>query len=119
MKILRELLIIISIFLLGEFVSKTLIIPIPGNILGMIILLVLLISKVIKLSQIETIAKFFLNHLAFFFIPAGVGLLTSFDVLKETWGRILFICIITTIIMIAVTGTLVQLLLTKNKTYRS
>ncbi|GFP75118.1 CidA/LrgA family protein [Clostridium sp. YIM B02505] len=109
MKLFRELLIILVIFFIGEFISKTFNLPIPGNIIGMLLLLVLLLTKVIKLSYIETISNFFLDHLSFFFIPAGVGLLTSMDVLKSSWGRILIVCILSTIIMIAVTGFVIQL----------
>ncbi|WP_160673452.1 CidA/LrgA family protein [Clostridium sp. C8-1-8] len=116
MKLFRELLLILVIFFIGEFISKTLSLPIPGNIVGMILLLVLLLTKVIKLSYVETVANFFLDHLSFFFIPAGVGLLTSMDVLKSAWGRILLVCIISTIIMIAVTGFVIQLMTKLMKT---
>lgn len=114
MKIFREALIILSIYLLGEVISKGLGLPVPGNIIGMIILLVLLCSNIIKLEKVETISSFFLDHLAFFFIPAGVGLITSFDIIKSSLIEILFICIITTSIVIAVTGLIVQFLVKRN-----
>lgn len=114
MKIFREALIILSIYLLGEIISKGLTLPVPGNIIGMIILLILLCSNVIKLEKVETISSFFLDHLAFFFIPAGVGLLTSFDIIKSSLIQILLICIISTSIIIAVTGLIVQFLVKKS-----
>ena len=108
MKLFRESIIIIGIYLLGQVVSNVLSLPVPGNILGMLILLVLLFTKVIKLEQIETISNFFLDHLAFFFIPAGVGLMNSAGIIKDSWLRLIFVCIITTIIIIATTGITVQ-----------
>jgi len=108
MKIFREGIIILGIYLIAEFISKFFELPIPGNILGMLILLVLLFTKVIKLEQIETISNFFLNHLAFFFIPASVGLMSSAGIIKDSWLRIILVCVITTIIVIVTTGVTVQ-----------
>lgn len=115
MKILQESIIILSIYLIGEIISKALSLPIPGNILGMLILLLLLCTKVIKIDQIESISNFFLDHLAFFFIPAGVGLLTSFNLIKDSLLSILIICIITTSIVLVVTGKVVELVININK----
>lgn len=115
MKIFREALIILSIYLLGELISKGFDLLVPGNIIGMIILLILLCTNIIKIEKIETISSFFLNHLSFFFIPSGVGLLTSFDIIKSNLIQILFICIVGTSIIIIVTGLTVQFLV-NNKT---
>lgn len=114
MKLFREAIIILGIYLLGEFISEVLSLPIPGNILGMIILLFLLCTKIIKLEQIETIANFLLDHLAFFFIPAGVALMTSVDIIKDSWLKLIVVCIATTIIVIASTGLIVQYITRKN-----
>lgn len=108
MKLFREAIIIFGIYLVGELLSGTLGLPIPGNILGMIILFILLCTKVIKLEQIENISKFLLDHLAFFFIPAGVGLMSSFGIIKDTWLKLIIVCVVTTIIVIASTGLIVQ-----------
>ncbi|WP_300384064.1 CidA/LrgA family protein [Clostridium sp.] len=111
MKILRESIIILSIYLIGEIISKSFSIPIPGNILGMLILLLLLFTKVIKVEKIESISNFFLDHLAFFFIPAGVGLLTSFNLIKDSLLIILIICMISTAIVLVVTGKVVEVIM--------
>lgn len=114
MKIFRESIIILCIYLIGEIISKGFNLPVPGNIIAMILLLILLCTNVIKVEKIETISSFFLDHLAFFFIPAGVGLLTSFDIIKSSLIEILLICIITTVIVIVVTGHIVQFLVKHN-----
>lgn len=108
MKLLRELLIILIIYFLGELLAYTFNLPIPGNILGMIILLILLSTKIIKVESIEKVSNFFLDHLAFFFIPAGVGLLTSISYIKDVWIQFLLVCLISTIIVIVFTGLIVQ-----------
>jgi len=108
LKLFREALIILGIYLLGELLSKSLNLPIPGNILGMIILFILLCTKVIKVDNISTVTSFLLDHLSFFFIPAGVGLMASIGIIKSTWWQLLVVCISTTVIIIGVTGMIVQ-----------
>ena len=108
MKIFREFIIILILYFIGDFISKTLNIPIPGNILAMILLFLCLCTGVIKLEKVQDISSFFLDHLAFFFIPAGVGLINSFDSIKSSALQIIIICIITTIIVMSVTGIIVQ-----------
>lgn len=108
MKLFREALIILGIYLLGELLSSALHLPIPGNILGMIILFVLLCTKIIKVDDISNVTSFLLDHLSFFFIPAGVGLMTSMEIIKSTWWQLLIVCISTTVIIIGSTGVIVQ-----------
>ncbi len=108
MKIFREAIIILGIYLIGELISKGFSLPLPGNIIGMIILLVLLCTKVIKVEKVENISAFFLDHLSFFFIPAGVGLISSFSSIKNSLINILLLCLITTAIVIIATGIIVQ-----------
>mgnify|MGYP004443840639 CR=1 FL=1 len=116
MKIFREAIIILGIYLVGELISKGFALPLPGNIIGMIILLVLLCTKVIKVENVESISSFFLDHLSFFFIPAGVGLISSFSSIKDSLIYILLLCLITTAIVIVSTGTIVQYIIkTKEK----
>ena len=113
MKIFREFILILIIYFLGEIISKTLNIPIPGNIIGMILLFLCLWIGIIKVEKVDNIANFFLDHLAFFFIPAGVGLMNSFADIKSSALKILIICIVTTIIVMAVTGLTVQFIINK------
>lgn len=108
MKLFRQSIIIIGIYLLCEFISKAFNLPIPGNILGMLLLLFLLITRIIKVEDIDTITNFFLDHLAFFFIPAGVGLLSSILLIKDIWFKVTVVCFFTTLLVIIVTGRVVQ-----------
>lgn len=115
MKLFREALIVLGIYLIGEILSSTLSLPIPGNILGMVILFVLLCTKTIKVDQISNVTNFLLDHLAFFFIPAGVGLMSSIGIIKATWLQLIIVCIITTAVIIAVTGITVQFVAERKK----
>ena len=104
-----------GIYLLGVLITDITGVPIPGNVIGMVILFLLLYLKVIKVEQISTISNFFLEHLAFFFIPAGVGLISSFSVIKNIWLQLLIVCFVTTAITMICTGLVVQKIANKKE----
>lgn len=110
MRPLLQLAIILFICLAGEILHRVVGIPLPGNILGMILLFILLCLKIVRLEHVEGVATFFLKNLAFFFLPAGVGLLTVVDSLHGQIAAIFLICMGTTAATIAITGHSVQLL---------
>lgn len=110
MKYLRQLAIILVICFLGEVLNRLFNVPIPGNVIGMVLLLIALLTGIIKLESIENVTDFLLKHLAFFFVPAGIGVISSFDIIKSSLIPMLIVIILSTIIVIAVTGITVQLL---------
>jgi len=56
-------------------------VPLPGSLIGMLLLLALLLTGVIQLNWIESGATQLVRHLAFFFVPIAVGLLDYADLL--------------------------------------
>ncbi|WP_408955213.1 CidA/LrgA family protein [Natroniella sp. ANB-PHB2] len=110
MILLRQILIIITISSLGEFISDFFSLSVPGNVVGMIILLISLMSGILKLEMIDKVSDFLLTHLAFFFIPAGVNLISSLDVMQGQFIPILAVFSISTTLVIASTGTTIQAL---------
>ncbi|MCY6960221.1 CidA/LrgA family protein [Clostridium brassicae] len=115
MKLLRQTLIILSIYFLGNLLQNLLHLAIPGSVLGMVILLICLCTGVIKLEMIEEISNFLLDHLAFFFIPAGVGLISYFSILKDNWVSILIISLLSTILVMSFTGSTIQWMIRRKK----
>ncbi|MCF0221976.1 MAG: CidA/LrgA family protein [Fibrobacter sp.] len=108
MRIPLQIAVIFAICLSGEFLNRVAGIPIPGNILGMIILLILLCSKIIKPEQISSVSGFFLNHLALFFLPPSIAIMTVGDDILSQWPTLLILCIVLTLITMAVTGLTTQ-----------
>lgn len=115
MKILRQMGIIFGILFGSHILQKSLGLPIPSTVIGMIALLIGLLSGVIKLEMIDEVSKFLLDHLIFFFIPAGVGIMTSVDMIRDKWLSILIVIVLSTIITMVVTGLTVQVLAKKSK----
>lgn len=114
MKVVRELGVVMAILYLAHVIQVAFSLPIPSTVLGMIILLIALLSGLVKIDMIENIAPFSMEYLTFLFIPGGVGLISSLDLIADTWLQILILIILTTVIVIAVTGLTVQLLDKKN-----
>ncbi|WP_407356299.1 CidA/LrgA family protein [Methanolobus sp. WCC5] len=111
MKYIIQFLIILAICFTGELFHTYFHLPVPGNILGMLLLLLFLLTGVIKLSMIEDVSNFMLKHLSFFFIPAAVGLITCFTILEGKWTVLMLISVVSTFIIAVVTGATVQLLM--------
>lgn len=108
MKILRQMGIISGILFVGYLIEKMINTPIPGTVLGMIILLLLLVTGIIRLEMIEDVSQFLLDHLTLLFLPAGVGLISQLTIIKAKWFPMLIIIIISTALAITVTGLTIQ-----------
>ena len=104
MKYLYQLTIILVICLIGQFVAELLPFPFPGSVMGLIILLILLLTKLLKPHSIKEVSEYFLNNMAFFFVPSCVALIEQYTNIKGHVLTIFFICIITTIITFAATA---------------
>lgn len=115
MKLVRQLFIILLILFIGELIHNLFVLSIPGNVIGMLILVLCLCTKIIKLEWIEEVSNFLLNHLALFFLPAGVSLISCLKILNGKWIPLLCICLISTVIVITVTGFSVQILINLQK----
>lgn len=106
---LKQFSIILSIYFLGELIQKALGLPVPGNVMGMLILFFSLYTGVIKLNMIDKVSDFLLENMAFFFLPAGASLITCFALLEGKMTDILAVSLISTFIIMAVTGLTVEL----------
>lgn len=108
---LFEVLLLAIICFLGEAVHCLLHTTLPGNIIGMLLLLFCLCFKLIKLEWIKELSNLLLRNLALFFIPAGVGILACYHLIKGNIGEIVLVIVLSTVIVLAVTGWTVQLIL--------
>ncbi len=85
-------------------------IPLPGSVLGMIILFTLLSTGIIKEQWLTAAVNPLLKHLSFFFIPIAVELMNWGDLFVKK-GVLLFLpLVISTLVALLVTGGIVQFL---------
>ena len=115
MTIFNQLGIILGIWAVGELISSLLsnIITMPGTIIGMIILFLLLQFKIMKEETIKDVADFLLGNMAIFFVPAGVSLINSLGLITENMLVLLLSGTVATIIIMIVTGKIVEIMINK------
>ena len=111
MRIPLQLAIIFAICLAGEFLNRIVGIPLPGNIIGMVLLLILLCLKIVKLEHISTVSTVFLKYLPLFFLPPSIAIMAVGDDILSRWPLLLTMCIAFTVITMAVTGISTQFLI--------
>ena len=93
---------------LGELVVMATGIPVPSSIIGMLLLAAGLKAGVVKLSQVEKMANFLVHNLGFFFVPAGIGLMSCFGIIRGGLLPIIGASVVSTVIIIVVTGRVHQ-----------
>ena len=71
------------------------------------------------MSQVEEVGTWLTDNMAILFVPAGVGLMTNFDVLAESWLQLLIIMFVTTLAMMVFVGKIVQTLMPKDSVVES
>ncbi len=115
MRIPLQLAIIFAICVAGEVLHRIVGVPLPGNIIGMVILLILLCTKAIKPEHISGVSGFFLKYLALFFLPPSIAIMAVDDDVLSKWPLLLFLCIVLTIITIAMGGRVTQFLVRRQE----
>ncbi|MBX4261387.1 CidA/LrgA family protein [Clostridium estertheticum] len=110
MRYLRQLMIVLIPYVLGTVLQLTLKLPIPGSVIGLILLFLGLPIGIVKIEMIEELCEFLLSNMSFLFIPAGVGLMTAFGVLKGKWIPFMVIVIFSTCVVWIVTALVVKTL---------
>ena len=115
MHVFAQIAVLLLVCLAAEGIAAVLPFTFPSSVLGMLILLGLLLTKVLKPKQLEETSGFFLNNMTFFFIPTCVGILKYTDVLFSNFWAVVLISILTTPLVFFVTGHVVQLTMKKRK----
>ena len=108
MKYLKQFLIILAISFVGEALKYFLPLPIPASIYGMVLLFILLLTGVVKLDDVQDVGKFLIEIMPVMFIPAGVGLMASWGVLKPMLIPVVIILVISLILVMGISGRITQ-----------
>ena len=95
--------------LAGEIIARLARLPVPGPVIGMVILFCGLLVRRRLPGGLETSGGFLLRILPLLFVPAGVGIVTQFDVLARSWAAFAGAIVVGTALTIAVTGVVMQL----------
>lgn len=100
----RQCFILFGCLAFGELIVRVTGVKLPASIIGMLTLTLLLKLKIVKLEWVRGLTDFLIANLGFFFVPPGVALMLYFDVIKMEILPIALATLLSTIIVLLVTG---------------
>ena len=97
----------------GELAANVGGIPIPGPVLGMLLLLAGLVWRERYARrgpdpELKAVANGLLGNLSLLFVPAGVGVMAQLDVLAKSWLPLTVAIVVSTFLGLVVTGWVMQ-----------
>lgn len=104
--------------LMGEGIVRLSGWPMPGPVLGMLLLLLWLALRKRSPRDLDTTTDGLLKYLALLFVPAGVGVMVYFDALGETWWKLAVTLLASAVVTLVVTGLTMQWMLRRGKRER-
>jgi possible murein hydrolase regulator lrgA len=96
--------------------NKLLPLPVPAGVYGLIFMLIFLMQGIIPLNAVEQAGNFMLETMSIMFLPAAVGIMTVTKLLMPVLVPYLVIIVLSTIIVMAVTGLVSQRILKVTET---
>ena len=106
---IRQCAILFGCLALGELVVYLTGVKLPSSIIGMLLLTLFLKLKWIKLEWVQGLCNFLVANLGFFFVPPGVALMLYFDIIQAHFWPILIASVVSTLLVLIVTGWVHQL----------
>lgn len=115
MKYLRQFLWILLFSFLGEVLKALLPLPVPASIYGLVLLFAALELGILKLSAVQETGKFLIEIMPVLFVPAGAGLIDSWDALRPICVPVVVIMIVSTVVVMVISGRVTQLVIRRGQ----
>ncbi len=110
MRFYKGLAIIMGFLFVGEAVEKLLKIPVPGNVIGMLLLTGALLSGFVKLEDVEEVGTFLIRNMSIMFIPPGAGIIVYWGLVKTQLVPIAVALVVSFAVTIVFTAKTVEIL---------
>jgi putative effector of murein hydrolase LrgA (UPF0299 family) len=94
--------------LVGEVSARLLQLPIPGPVLGMLLLFISLLVRDSLAETIEPATNALLSHLSLLFVPAGVGVMVHWGRIGNDWLPISVALVLSTLLTLGLTALFMQ-----------
>ncbi|MHC8291956.1 MULTISPECIES: CidA/LrgA family protein [Pseudomonas] len=108
-RLAAELAVLLAIYLLGCQMAVWFAWPIPGGVIGMVLLLLAFALGVVKPAALQMGAGLLMAEMLLFFIPALMSLLDYGGLLRSDGWRILLVIGVSTLMVMLVTAFTVEL----------
>ena len=114
MKYIRQFGIILAVSFIGETLNAVIPLPVPASIYGIVIMFICLKTGIIPVESVRETSMFLIEIMPLMFIPAAVGLVTSWDMMKSSLVPYIVITVVSTVAVMAVSGIVTQMII-RNK----
>ncbi|MEI0697821.1 CidA/LrgA family protein [Brachyspira intermedia] len=104
MKLIKQFAVIFSIYSISDILSKTFKLPIPGNVIGMMLLFILLLTGIVKESHIDEASELLIANMSLLFIPGTLAIIDEYQYIKDEIIPFVAICIFMAVIIMISTG---------------
>ncbi len=115
MKYIRQFLWILLFSFAGELLKFVIPLPVPASIYGLLLLLLALVTGILRLESVKETSKFLIEIMPLMFIPAAVGLLESWEALSGILIQVLTATVVSTVLVMGVSGKVTQALIRKKQ----
>lgn len=105
---LDTLLTLLIFQIMGEGLVHVLSLPIPGPVIGMLLLLCYLIMRKGLAERLAPTTNQLLAHMALLFVPAGVGISVHLHRIANEWLAIAVSLVVSTVLSIVVTAVVIR-----------
>ena len=92
----------------GEMMRAVTGLPVPGPVIGMVLLLIALLAKLPVPAGIHATSRKFLAYLGLLFVPAGAGVVTRLPMIGAHWLPIVIAVVGSTIITMVITAVVMR-----------
>ena len=96
--------VVVAVYAAGCALASVLLIQLPGNIVGMVLLLALLGTGLLKARHVGDACDCLLDNMSLFFIPAGVAIMGCLSLLEGNAAKFALVCVITTVLVFLATS---------------
>lgn len=115
MKYIQQFLWILLFSFAGELLKYVIPLPVPASIYGLLLLLLALVTGILRLESVKETSKFLIEIMPLMFIPAAVGLLESWEALSGILIQVLTATVVSTVLVMGVSGMVTQALIRKKQ----
>lgn len=119
MKLLKQFLIILMFSFAGELLYSVIPLQIPASIYGLVLLFLSLLFGIVRLPDVRESARFLIEIMPLMFIPAGVGLIESWELLGPILVPVCLIMVVSTVLVMGISGRVTQALMHRADPKRS
>ena len=104
MKHLKQIAIILAVSFAGEALHSLITLPVPGSIYGLLLMLALLMTGVVKIHEVKAVGDWLITLMPIMFVAPTAGLISGFDSYRGFIIPIIVIVLVTTPLTMVVTG---------------